>query len=157
MASQEQGTTTVLIPYRITQEMHVAPKRFKRFFFPLMIGWSFIIPAIFLTGAFDVTKNPIAVLALLLPFFFIAPVVRKLTTGRPATELSRKINEETGCGVRFEQAIRKALEAAPWDYRVPSYQISVNIEEDILFVHRRLTFAEDLSSVAIGPVTRSSK
>jgi hypothetical protein len=156
MASQEQGTTTFLIPDRLTQEMLKAPKSFNRLFFPLMIGWTVLIPTIFLTGAFGATKNPIAVIALILPFYFITPVVRKLTTGRPAMELSRRINEVTGCGMRFERAIRKALEVAPWGYRVPRYEIAVNVEEDMLYVHRKLTLAEDLSSVTIGPVTRNS-
>lgn len=153
MASQGQGTT-VLIPDRLTQELLEAPRNFARIFFSLMIAWSVIVPIVIWMGAFSITKNPLVILALILPVYFINPVVKKFTVGKPARELSQKIREVTGCDNRMEHAIFTALKTAPWNYRTPRYELVVNVEEDQLYVHRKLTFAEDLSLVTIGPVTR---
>lgn len=153
MTSTEQGTT-VLIPDRLTQELIRQPKRFARVFFPLMIAWTIIVPLVILTGAFSVTKNPLVILALILPSYFIAPVTRNLTIGKPARELSRKIREVTGCDNRMEQAIFAVLKTAPWNYRTPRYEMFVNVEDNQLYIHRKLTFAEDLSLVVIGHATR---
>lgn len=156
MSLHEDGTT-VLIPYRLTEALIKGPKNFKRLYFPLMGAWTFFVPVAFLTNAFGVTKNPLAVILLVLPFYFILPVSRNLTVGRPARELSRKINAETGCGPRFEKAICTVLKTAPWDYRTPSYELAVSVEEDMLYVHRTVDLAEDLSMVTIGEVYRNRK
>jgi hypothetical protein len=154
MVSQGKDTT-VLIPDRLTEELLKAPKDFARIFFPLMIAWTVIVPTLIWTEAFSVTKNPLVILALIIPVYFINPVVRKFTLGKPARELSSKIREVTGCDNRMEHAIFTALKTAPWNYRTPRYELIINVEEDQLYVHRRLAFAEDLSSVTIGPVTRN--
>jgi hypothetical protein len=146
----------VAIPDHLAKALRSSPPRLYKSYLLFAVIWLLVVVALIVVDPLGLVRNVFSIVFLLLPFFFAMPVLASLTIGKPARELSLKIKEETGCDTRMERAIYAALKTAPWSRRTPSYELIVNVEEDQLYVHRKLTFAEDLSSVTIGPVTRTS-
>ena len=110
------------------------------------------------------TLGPVATLPflaglLLFGSYVLVPFLRWLLLAEPAKMLVNEVERQTGCDSQFAGNFFKVVKATPWSKhrfkpflrdRTPVFDHWVPVTDGVV---RRVSFAEDISYVAIGPET----